>query len=51
MMKDIKKQFAQAEENWDLEKLYTDLAKAKGKNLTRVEKLHLCGLLCGLSSG
>jgi len=25
------------------------LAKAKGKNLTQVEKLHLCGLLCGFS--
>ncbi len=49
MTKEIKKQFAQAEKNWDLDRLYTDLAKAKGKNLTQVEKLHLCGLLCGFS--
>jgi len=31
MMKDIKREFAQAEKNWNLEKLYTDLAKAKAK--------------------
>ncbi len=49
MMKHIKEQFAQAEKNWDLENLYTDLASAKGKNLTPIEKLHLRGLLCGYS--
>jgi hypothetical protein len=50
MIKNTKEQFTKvAEKNWNLEKLYTDLAKAKGKNLTQVEKLHLCGLLCGFS--
>ncbi|NJL11236.1 MAG: helix-turn-helix domain-containing protein [Calothrix sp. SM1_7_51] len=33
----------------DLETLYTDLASAKGKRLTPIEKLHLRGLLCGRS--
>jgi hypothetical protein len=42
-------QFAQAANYWDLETLYTDLASAKGKRLTPVEKLHLRGLLCGHS--
>jgi hypothetical protein len=42
-------QFAQAANDWDLETLYTDLASAKGKRLTPVEKLHLRGLLCGYS--
>ncbi|MBD2778060.1 helix-turn-helix transcriptional regulator [Iningainema tapete] len=42
-------QFAQAANNWDLETLYTDLASAKGKRLTPVEKLHLRGLLYGYS--
>lgn len=42
-------QFAQAENDWDLENLYTDLASAKGKNLTPIEKRHLRGLLCGYS--
>jgi hypothetical protein len=42
-------QFAQAANHWDLETLYTDLASAKGKRLTPVEKLHLRGLLCGYS--
>ncbi len=42
-------QFAQAASEWDLETLYTDLASAKGKRLTPVEKLHLRGLLCGYS--
>jgi len=39
MIKNTKEQFTKvAEKNWDLEKLYTDLANAKGKNLTQVEK-------------
>jgi len=42
-------QFAQAAQHWDLETLYADLASAKGKRLTPVEKLHLRGLLCGYS--
>lgn len=42
-------QFSQAANRWDLETLYTDLASAKGKRLTPVEKLHLRGLLCGYS--
>ena len=42
-------QFNQAANNWDLETLYADLASAKGKRLTPVEKLHLRGLLCGYS--
>ena len=43
------KQFKEAAQHWDLETLYTDLASAKGKRLTPVEKLHLRGLLCGYS--
>jgi hypothetical protein len=42
-------QFTQAANDWDLETLYADLASAKGKRLTPVEKLHLRGLLCGYS--
>ncbi len=42
-------QFTQAENDWDLERLYNDLTAVKGKNLTRIEKLHLRGLLCGYS--
>jgi len=42
-------QFSQAEQQWDLETLYIDLASAKGRRLTPVEKLHLRGLLCGYS--
>ncbi len=44
-------QFTPAAHQWDLETLYTDLASAKGKRLTPVEKLHLRGLLCGYSPG
>jgi len=39
--------FAEAENSWDLERLYTDLGKAKGRFLTAKEKLYLRGLLCG----
>lgn len=42
-------QFAEAANYWDLETLYGDLASAKGKRLTPVEKLHLRGLLWGCS--
>lgn len=48
-MASTNEQFAQAANNWDLETLYTDVASAKGKRLTPVEKLHLRGLLCGYS--
>lgn len=41
--------FTEAESNWNLEKLYIDLAAAKGKGLTPVEKKILRGLLCGYS--
>jgi len=46
---DNPKQVFAEPENWDMEALYTDLASAKGKNLTPVEKRHLCALLCGHS--
>lgn len=38
--------FADAFQNWNVEQLYLDLADAKGKGLTRVEKQYLRGLLC-----
>lgn len=48
--------FARASNDWDTQKLYSDLAKAKQefaphtrRGLTPVEKRHLCGLLCGYS--
>jgi len=41
--------FTQVFIEWDLETLYTDLASAKGRRLTPIEKLHLRGLLSGLS--
>ncbi|WP_333457233.1 DNA-binding response regulator, partial [Microcoleus sp. herbarium5] len=42
-------QFTEAANHWDLETLYADLASAKGKRLTPMEKRHLRGLLCGYS--
>ncbi|MEM6401290.1 MAG: NB-ARC domain-containing protein [Cyanobacteria bacterium P01_D01_bin.116] len=45
----IDEEFIEAKNNWDLEKLYIDLASAKGKGLTPVEKKFLRGLLCGFS--
>lgn len=48
-MASVEESFAQAANHWDLETLYTDLASAKGKRLTPIEKLHLRGLLCGYS--
>ena len=41
--------FREAQTEWDLKTLYQDLASAKGKRLTPMEKLHLRGLLCGHS--
>ncbi len=45
----IPNEFIEAANNWDLEKLYVDLASGKGKALTPVEKRLLRGLLCGYS--
>lgn len=47
--KQIKEKFAEANQNWNLGKLYIDLASAKGKKLTPAEKQYLRGLLCGYS--
>ncbi|MEZ5671192.1 MAG: hypothetical protein R3E08_01970 [Thiotrichaceae bacterium] len=51
MLQDDK--FLEAEVEWDLSRLYKDLAIAKGKgkskSLTPIEKLHVRGLLCGYS--
>ena len=48
--------FSEAEETWNLEQLYSDLSTAKQRyrasnrqRLTRTEKTHLRGLLCGYS--
>jgi hypothetical protein len=41
--------FVEAANEWDLDTLYNDLASSKGRQLTPVEKIHLKGLLCGLS--
>ncbi len=45
----IEEEFVEAKNNWNLEKLYIDLASSKGKALTPVERKFLRGLLCGLS--
>lgn len=45
----LEEDFTEAARNWNLEKLYIDLATAKGKGLTPVEKKFLRGLLCGYS--
>lgn len=45
----VEEQFTEATNHWSLEKLYIDLASAKGKGLTPVEKKILRGLLCGYS--
>jgi hypothetical protein len=42
-------EFQAAAAHWHLEKLYLDLAKAKGRALTPLEKQFLQGLLCGYS--
>jgi hypothetical protein len=49
MVEPVDRQFQEAALEWDLETLYTDLASAKGKHLTPVEKANLRGLLCGFS--
>jgi len=49
MAKHTEEKFLEAEKEWDLERLYNDLSSAKGRHLTRIEKLHLRGLLCGNS--
>ncbi len=41
--------FTQAEAHWDVERLYQDLTKVKGHTHTKMEKIHLRGLLCGYS--
>ncbi|MBD2353419.1 NACHT domain-containing protein [Tolypothrix sp. FACHB-123] len=45
----LEEDFIEAKNSWELEKLYVDLASAKGKALTPVEKKFLRGLLCGCS--
>ncbi|WP_413175496.1 NB-ARC domain-containing protein [Anabaena azotica] len=45
----IEEEFLEAQKNWNLDKLYVDLASAKRKALTPVEKKLLRGLLCGCS--
>ena len=45
----IEEQFAEADHSWDLERLYADLGKAKGRVLSPTEKLYLRGILCGYS--
>ncbi|RUR72269.1 NB-ARC domain-containing protein [Chlorogloeopsis fritschii PCC 9212] len=45
----IEEEFLEANNHWEIEKLYVDLATAKGKALTPVEKKFLRGLLCGFS--
>ncbi|MBW4506608.1 MAG: ATP-binding protein [Scytonematopsis contorta HA4267-MV1] len=47
--KNLENDFIEAKQNWELEKLYIDLASYKGKALTPVEKKFLRGLLCGFS--
>lgn len=48
-MAQVDKMFGQAAQEWDLDSLYADLAAAKGKPLTPIEKAHLRGLLSGCS--
>ncbi len=48
-MTQVDQMFSQAAQEWDLETLYADLASAKGKHLTPIEKAHLRGLLSGYS--
>jgi hypothetical protein len=49
MPDNLEADFDRAESLWQLEKLYLDLAKVKGKGLTPLEKKILQGLLCGYS--
>ena len=41
--------FIEAEQSWDLGRLYKDLAGIKGKHLSPMEKIYLKGLLLGQS--
>jgi len=41
--------FIEAEQSWDLGRLYKDLAEIKGKHLSPMEKIYLKGLLLGQS--
>ena len=45
----VEEKFAEAGQDWNLKRLYMDLASAKGRKLTPVEKQYLRGLLCGYS--
>jgi hypothetical protein len=45
----IHEQFSEAIYFWKLDVLYADLSVIKGKSLSKTEKLHLRGLLCGYS--
>lgn len=45
----IDTRFTAAQVDWDLDRLYQDLANNKGRPLSPMEKLHLRGLLCGYS--
>lgn len=45
----ISEKFDRAYQFWHLERLYLDLANAKGRSLTPLEKQFLQGLLCGYS--
>ena len=45
----INKQFIEAENAFDLDRLYEDIAAVKGQSLTTTEKVYLRGLLCGYS--
>ncbi|MEC4806790.1 MAG: NACHT domain-containing protein [Jaaginema sp. PMC 1079.18] len=45
----ISEKFDRASQFWHLERLYLDLANAKGRSLTPLEKQFLQGLLCGYS--
>ena len=45
----VEEKFAEAGHDWNLKRLYMDLASAKGRKLTPVEKQYLRGLLCGYS--
>ena len=47
IMTNTEERFTEAENSWDLERLYTDLGKTKRKPLTAKEKFYLRGLLCG----
>jgi ABC-type dipeptide/oligopeptide/nickel transport system ATPase subunit len=45
----IEDKFLNADESWDTSKLFSDLAKFKGKELSNNEKKFLRGVLCGNS--